>query len=79
MDVISRSHSRDICWASPTRGVGFMTSNETAAAVRALLESYRDAFERLGAAAIAVTTLVVAALARPELLIEIDVTAASAN
>jgi enamine deaminase RidA (YjgF/YER057c/UK114 family) len=56
-----------------------MTSNETAAAVRALLESYRDAFERLGAAAIAVTTLVVAALARPELLIEIDVTAASAN
>jgi ketosteroid isomerase-like protein len=30
-----------------------MTSNETAAAVRALLESYRDAFERLDAAAIA--------------------------
>src|SRR5712691_6158746 len=30
-----------------------MTSNETAAAVRALLESYRDAFEQLDAAAIA--------------------------
>jgi len=30
-----------------------MTSNETAAAVRALLESYRDSFERLDAAAIA--------------------------
>jgi hypothetical protein len=30
-----------------------MTSNETAVAVRALLESYRDAFERLDAAAIA--------------------------
>jgi ketosteroid isomerase-like protein len=30
-----------------------MTSNETAAAVRALLESYRDAFQRLDAAAIA--------------------------
>ena len=79
MDVISRSHPRDIGCAGPTRAVGLMTSNETAAAVRALLESYRDAFERLGAAAIAVTTLVVAALARPELLIEIDVTAASAN
>ena len=30
-----------------------MTCNETAAAVRAFLESYRDAFERLDAAAIA--------------------------
>jgi hypothetical protein len=30
-----------------------MTSNETAVAVRAMLESYRDAFERLDAAAIA--------------------------
>ena len=30
-----------------------MTSNETMPAVRALLESYRDAFERLDAAAIA--------------------------
>jgi len=30
-----------------------MTSNETVSAVRALLESYRDAFERLDAAAIA--------------------------
>jgi hypothetical protein len=30
-----------------------MTSNETVPAVRALLESYRDAFERLDAAAIA--------------------------
>ena len=30
-----------------------MTSNETAVAVRAMLESYRDAFERLVAAAIA--------------------------
>src|ERR1700738_4844346 len=35
------------------RGVSFMTSNETVPAVRALLESYRDAFERLDAAAIA--------------------------
>src|SRR5713101_4906675 len=35
------------------RGVSFMTSNETMSAVRALLESYRDAFEQLDAAAIA--------------------------
>jgi|SRR5450631_547552 hypothetical protein len=35
------------------RGVGFTTSNETVSAVRGLLESYRDAFERLDTAAIA--------------------------
>ena len=35
------------------RVAGSMTSNETEVAVRALLDSYRDAFERLDAAAIA--------------------------
>src|SRR6266481_6034936 len=40
-----------MCWSDAWSG--FMTSNETVSTVRAFLESYRDAFERLDAAAIA--------------------------